>query len=1575
MAETVPPPIPPPIPPPVPPPVPPATPRVVPPALPPSELRLDREHPWPGLISFTEADHAFFFGREREVAELARVIRQKTVTVFFGKSGLGKSSILRAGVSPLLRQSEFVPVYIRLNHDEAAPPLEDQVEIAIEEVLAREKIEAAKPVRSETLWEYFHKKESDWWDPDNRLVKPALIFDQFEELLTLGQSTPGRSARTAAFLTELEDLVENRPPAALQERFEAERGLARNYDLERVDYRVVLTLREDFLPDLEGLRERLRAIMFNRVRLLPMSGEQAMDVVLKPGGHLVDEDVAVRIVDFVSSSERSRLQTGVTRAQLAKRSVEPALLSVVLQELNNRRIRLRQEKITAELVGQTNPTEIFHDFYLRGLQGMDGQVRDFIEDCLLTSSGARNRIAEEDALTKQGISSGVISTLIDRRIIQRETTGNTKWLELTHDTLADVVRTDRAQHQQERQLQLAAAREAEARRKLRRVQKLALAFAGLLVAALLALFYALEQKRKAQQAQGLTTRATDELALGILRNIEQNPRMRVDEKLFLAERLSGTVQHLRSTAGRSNDLSLRLADLCATASLMLFDCGRVDEATEYADKAQSLISPPFRMPGNTGLVVARVQLAAGLKQRYAWQLDEALKLFDRADSELQKVSSASDQKHTAAVLKARLAAARADTLNYKSRYNDADKLTVAAIAEAERELVSVNEEPVWRSIGEELLRLHNWQYRNAKIGNLVDRFASIHDTFEAALKKCKEHFLNGDDPVWKYYEAKAIQARAVFEQHNESQDEAVQSARLGLEKLHALLLNDPQNIWLRSEVGSALGLRNELAVASGDQEQAKFDRDAIHKIAMTILRDQKTPYFSFLLAGFADLALNTPAGAASYLARVDLYAKRQPSNDSFLKLKLEAHRRCMTLMLQKSLYPPAIRQAEAALALLARFDGHGIEGADAKDWRINILGELLRVDADKLGRTRWNTFYDAAQAALTGEEVNTGPHLRNASWITSMRGDQYLRDKQYNEAIKTFQQCADACLAALEKGEDQQQELQNYLYMQSKIIAADTALGDWQQVAEIAEAARSKVASMVKAQPKLAKVLPYVDNTASAMEAANTALGDQKAGANATKIAEQLSREAAAMKDLAEELKRLDSTKSNSSSAASRIDLQRFELNDLKTGIAGNYWLVKQRLGWADPPIYPGQWRTLSATEFDETASHLVLPEGVSTDQIERIRTTPLSFYQDGRLIEAEYVGPKGYTYTTSILSAHGKAYLLNGTSPPIHNANAEAPLQLTRAEDAVAYLRFFSSYVRGEEGAFQIVENAGDLPWAAWAPPELKANVERLLRPLVAWPDPDALYAWQAIATIQYSNALFHAVLKIQRGGMVEMKEDQPVAADMPFDAVVYKAGGRAGKLEMLDLRTIVPPNDDTEVEARLTIAESKAMRPANYLTIADEAVELQSAITSILDDQGARGTLKNVLQRTYSLHKDAGDQSGADKYRQKMEELKNSADLLTDSWRQLLARDFAGALATTERGLKADPNDLPLQTNRAHALLFLGRANEAEAVYRKYLGQKIGSQTWEEVILDDFDKLEKDGVTSPEFNRIRQILKKGGH
>ncbi len=68
------------------------------------------------------------------------------------------------------------------------------------------------------------------------------------------------------------------------------------------------------------------------------------------------------------------------------------------------------------------------------------------------------------------------------------------------------------------------------------------------------------------------------------------------------------------------------------------------------------------------------------------------------------------------------------------------------------------------------------------------------------------------------------------------------------------------------------------------------------------------------------------------------------------------------------------------------------------------------------------------------------------------------------------------------------------------------------------------------------------------------------------------------------------------------------------------------------------------------------------------------------------------------------------------------------------------------------------------------------------------------------------------------------------------------------------------------------------------------------------------------------------------------------------------------------------PAQTNRAHALLFLGRTKEAEAVYLGHRGEKVfanSDEKWEDAILTDFDDLSKAGITNPEFARLRALLK----
>src|SRR6516162_2461154 len=128
-----------------------------------SALRLSPDHPWPGLESFDEACNAFFFGMQAETAALFRLVRRETLTLFYGRSGLGKTSLLQAGLFPRLREANLLPVPIRLDYGAKAPPLVIQVKQAVARALSRAAIDTPAPAEGESLWEYFHRNDVDFW--------------------------------------------------------------------------------------------------------------------------------------------------------------------------------------------------------------------------------------------------------------------------------------------------------------------------------------------------------------------------------------------------------------------------------------------------------------------------------------------------------------------------------------------------------------------------------------------------------------------------------------------------------------------------------------------------------------------------------------------------------------------------------------------------------------------------------------------------------------------------------------------------------------------------------------------------------------------------------------------------------------------------------------------------------------------------------------------------------------------------------------------------------------------------------------------------------------------------------------------------------------------------------------------------------------------------------------------------------------------------------------------------------------------------------------------------------------------
>jgi hypothetical protein len=471
--------------------------------------RADAQHPWIGLASFTEGDRSFFAGRGDEIEDLLRLVRRDTLTLLYGVSGLGKTSLVQAGLFPALREENILPVPIRLDYLEGALPLAFQILNAVSAAAIAAKVEAPQPRPDETLWEYFHREGNHFWSARNDLVTPFLAFDQFEEFFTLGRETPARAAQAGAFIEELADLIENRPPVALRD----DPLRAKGFNFKPAPLKVLLAMREDYLADLDRIRSHFRALGQNRLRLLPMGEKQARQVIAL-GAPLLAPGVEERIVQHIAGGA----------ADADEITVAPALLSLVLRELNERRLaRGPEAKITPDLL-DVEQHKIFEDFYLRTLADFSPNVRLFIEDELLTASGHRNSCALDDALTRPDVTLPVLNELVNRRLLAYEDRHHTRRVELTHDVLVPVIRASRDSRLTREALAQAERLRAEQvaqRRKQRITLAVACALAIALVATIWGGYYFFVQEHKAYYSD-MTKR--NGFPVGVLPVSESNAR-------------------------------------------------------------------------------------------------------------------------------------------------------------------------------------------------------------------------------------------------------------------------------------------------------------------------------------------------------------------------------------------------------------------------------------------------------------------------------------------------------------------------------------------------------------------------------------------------------------------------------------------------------------------------------------------------------------------------------------------------------------------------------------------------------------------------------------------------------------------------------------------------------------------------------------------------------------------------------------------------------------------------------------------------------------------------------------------
>lgn len=417
------------------------------------------QNPWKGLDSYKESEK--LYGRDDEVDVLMSRIEYNVQTVIYGHSGTGKSSIINAGIFPRARQAGMMPVNIRLLHtsDQAYPsePYIEQIRKAIDDELDKvggQKQELVPHVidHAETLWEYLHRYRFFASDGYTSL-RPLLVFDQFEEMFTLEKD----HHRVVNFFAELADLLNGITPAYLDDNIgdaaiEMTAGTegAKNifasiknkqYSqkaayLDTDEFRLVFSLREDYLSYLERNTALIPSLKLNRYCLQPINEEQAASIIMDPVPGLVSKDVAQLIIEKVTGEKDFHLDG---RPSIF---VDSAILSLYLSSMFDR-MPEGSMVITADMVNQLGDN-IIQDFYLASIKDVRPSTVEYLEDNLVNSEGRRENVSVYNAKHLGHITDDELNLLCEqRRLVRRFVYGGDMRLEYIHDILCPVVKDRR----------------------------------------------------------------------------------------------------------------------------------------------------------------------------------------------------------------------------------------------------------------------------------------------------------------------------------------------------------------------------------------------------------------------------------------------------------------------------------------------------------------------------------------------------------------------------------------------------------------------------------------------------------------------------------------------------------------------------------------------------------------------------------------------------------------------------------------------------------------------------------------------------------------------------------------------------------------------------------------------------------------------------------------------------------------------------------------------------------------------------------------------------------------------------
>ncbi len=471
---------------------------------------------YPGVQPFSKAQKAQFFGRDDDIERLLDLIFLEKLTVLFGKSGYGKSSLLNAGILPRLDEEtakerrRYVPVTVRFNlwtgeQDSLLQKFMFHVSHAVEPLRKDKKSRVIKGV-PDTLWSQlkFADMESEEATPSHRLTTPhpvtfILIFDQFEEFFSYPQ------AQQQDFKRQLAELLYADVPTYLKQNEDRHTAEELAFLYKKMDVKVILSIRADRLSDLDRLKDKLPAILHKRYELRALSREQAREALAKPA--LLPGDFRSPAFNWQPETTERILEELSSDSTGRSSGVEAFQLQILAQNIESRVIRGDIADRNGDGAPDVYPDDlpadlsnIYAEYYRNKIEELppDRQrvARKLVEDGLIFTGEqgeARRLSMDGDVLRQQyGADEALLKSLEDTFLVRREVNSLGGWnYELSHDTLVkpvvqarEIRRAEEEHLENERRTQLAEAEAAKERGRRQRANALSIvALLGLMFAA------------------------------------------------------------------------------------------------------------------------------------------------------------------------------------------------------------------------------------------------------------------------------------------------------------------------------------------------------------------------------------------------------------------------------------------------------------------------------------------------------------------------------------------------------------------------------------------------------------------------------------------------------------------------------------------------------------------------------------------------------------------------------------------------------------------------------------------------------------------------------------------------------------------------------------------------------------------------------------------------------------------------------------------------------------------------------------------------------------------------------------